>query len=367
VLTDAIEDHHLLIVDHEAPTREQSSRILESHGHRCLVAATLSEAQGHLTTAQISLMICDVDFGTDSGLSLVREARMSHPDVAVLMASSHDDPAHTKAAVEAGAYGYLVKPFGWAQLLIAVENALTHRRLEREKRIYQSELEWAVDERTSQLQAAVNELRESREQTVRALARAVEARNGETGAHIARIGATCKYLAERLGLDEERVRLIRTAAAMHDEGKIGIPDRILLKPGPLDPDERAEIERHPKIGAELLGGIGSELLNLAAVIALSHHEWFDGSGYPDGLSGELIPLEGRIVAVADVFDALTSDRVYRPAFSLEDALYMMRSERGTHFDPAVLDPLLENFEEIVAIAGTVATGSPASASEFAAR
>jgi putative two-component system response regulator len=139
---------------------------------------------------------------------------------------------------------------------------------------------------------------------------------------------------------------------MHDVGKIAIPDRILLKPGPLTADERAEIERHPIIGAELLTGIGSELLDMAAVIARSHHEWYDGTGYPRRLGGEAIPLAGRIVAVADVFDALTSDRVYRRAFTLGRAVKMMRDERGTHFDPHVLDILLANVAEIVEL-GTV--------------
>jgi two-component system nitrogen regulation response regulator NtrX len=172
----------VLIVDDEEQVRRLFERILRTNGHPCLMAASADDARAQLGSAEIALLVCDVDLGSETGLNLVREARMSHPDLAVLMASGHDDLIRAKAASDAGAYGYLVKPFGAGQLLIAVENALHHRRLEREKRRYQVELEWAVDERTSQLQVAVNELRVSREQTVKALARARPARTSRGSA-----------------------------------------------------------------------------------------------------------------------------------------------------------------------------------------
>jgi HD-GYP domain-containing protein (c-di-GMP phosphodiesterase class II) len=187
---------------------------------------------------------------------------------------------------------------------------------------------------------AEQELHSSRLETIRRLARAVEMRDIETGGHIERIGLFAAVIGERLELGAERVEMLRIASPMHDVGKIGIPDSVLLKPGKLTSEEMVEMQRHAEIGHELLMGSGSEMLELAAIIALTHHEWVDGSGYPRGLKGEAIPLEGRIVAVADVFDALTSDRVYRPAFGVEQATEMMAAERGTHFDPAVLDALL---------------------------
>jgi putative two-component system response regulator len=159
-------------------------------------------------------------------------------------------------------------------------------------------------------------------------------------------------LGSHLGLPEHRLELLRIAAPMHDVGKIGTPDRILLKPGKLTDDERDAMQRHAEIGHELLSGSKSELLEMAAVIALTHHERFDGSGYPRGLAGQEIPIEGRIVAVADVFDALISDRVYRPAFPLPKALEMMNQGRGTHFDPAVLDVLIENIDAVMLLGGT---------------
>jgi PAS domain S-box-containing protein len=189
-------------------------------------------------------------------------------------------------------------------------------------------------------------LRRSHEETIRRLARAAEFRDDETGAHIERMGQYCELIAARLGLEPEFRERLRIASPMHDVGKIGVPDAILLKPGPLDAGERVEMQRHAEIGYGILAGSGAELLDLAATIAWTHHERFDGGGYPRGLKGEEIPLEGRIAAVADVFDALTSDRVYRAAFTRAEALMMMRAERGLHFDPRVLDAFLEAEGEI---------------------
>jgi PAS domain S-box-containing protein len=189
----------------------------------------------------------------------------------------------------------------------------------------------------------------SQEETVRRLSRAAEFRDDETGAHIERMSRYCELIAGRLGLDPEHCEQLRIASPMHDVGKIGITDAVLLKPGPLDAEERAQMERHTEIGYRILAGSGAALLDLAATIAWTHQEHFDGSGYPRGLEGEAIPLGGRIAAVADVFDALTNDRVYRPAFSYSEAVEMMQSERGSHFDPQVLDAFLTAESEIKAI------------------
>ncbi len=170
---------------------------------------------------------------------------------------------------------------------------------------------------------------------------AVEFRDEDTGAHIERIGRFSTLLAERAGLDRELCERMSYAAPLHDVGKVAIPDAILLKPGPLTAEERAIVETHAEEGHRLLRGSSSSILDMAATIALSHHEKWDGSGYPRGLAGEAIPIEGRIVAVADVFDALTTDRVYRSAYTLEQAVELMREQRGRHFDPVLLDTFLE--------------------------
>jgi methanogenic corrinoid protein MtbC1 len=202
-------------------------------------------------------------------------------------------------------------------------------------------LEDQIEARGLELKRALSELEIAQAETVQRLSMAVEFRDEDTGAHIERIGRFSVMLAEHIGMDTEFCERLRHAAPLHDVGKVAIPDAILLKPGPLTPEERAIVETHAEEGHRLVRGSSSSILDMAATVALSHQEKWDGSGYPRGLKGETIPIEGRIVAVADVFDALTSDRVYRKAFSVEDAIQMMLEQRGRHFDPVLLDAFME--------------------------
>ena len=206
---------------------------------------------------------------------------------------------------------------------------------------------------------------EAKEDTIRKLARAIEFRDRSTGGHVERMAAVARLLGTELGLGECDASLLFRASLMHDVGKIGVPDAILLKPGPLTPEERRIMERHAEAGYELLRDSNSELLQLGAEIALSHHERYDGRGYPHGLRGEEIPRSGRIVAVADVLDALTTDRVYRVAMSFEDALDLIVEGRGTQFDPAIVDALLARRDEAAMLLG-LDRPALAAASVFAA-
>ena len=202
-------------------------------------------------------------------------------------------------------------------------------------------LEHEIDSRSSELQRALSELEIAQAETVRRLSMAVEFRDEDTGAHIERIGRFSTLLAEQVGMEPDFCVTLSHAAPLHDVGKVAIPDAILLKPDKLTAEERAIVETHAEEGHRLLRGSSSSILDLAATIALSHHEKWDGSGYPRGVVGETIPIEGRIVAVADVFDALTSDRVYRKAFSVDEAVEIMLEQRGRHFDPVLLDAFME--------------------------
>lgn len=334
--TGPTEDLVVLIVDDEAAARHLAGRILERRGYLCVYAEGVSEARAVLQSVDVALVLCDIGMPGESGLDLVAAIHQFHPTSAVVMLTGQDDPNQAQTALERGASGYLVKPFGANELTINVINALHRRRLERDNEAYRVGLEQQVQSRTRALQTALDEVAHSRLEVIRRLSRAIEMRDSDTGAHIERIGELSALIATRLNLPPKRIELLRLAAPMHDVGKIGIPDAILTKPGGLTAEERADMQRHAEIGYELLSGSGIPVLDLAAAITRTHHERMDGSGYPHGLVGEEIPIEGRIVATADVFDALTNDRVYRPAMSVENALDIITSGTDGPHDPGVV-------------------------------
>lgn len=341
----------VLVVEDDPAFGPLIVRMLASGGHQAVLANSAEQAERLLEGSRFRLVICDINLPGASGLELVGRLTEDPTGPAVIVASGVSDPQTGSTANRSGAYGYLVKPFDVSQLLITVDNALHRRELELAARENERHLERTVELRTRELRSAVAELSASRRETITRLMRALELRDGDTGAHVERIGRLAESLALWAGVDPSHAQMIGLAAPMHDIGKIGIPDRVLLKPGPLAPEERAEIERHAEVGGELLRGSELELLRLASTIAESHHEWFDGSGYPGNLAGDRIPVEGRIVAIVDVFDALHSDRCYRPALDPADALQIMRDERGTHFDPALLDAFLDHYDEALALIG----------------
>lgn len=232
---------------------------------------------------------------------------------------------------------------------LALENARLYTSAQ-EELLRRRDVEEELVDTVARLRRSRLELQEAHGETIRRLSQAAAFRDSQTGGHIEQMSRLCALLGRKLGLDEARCDLLRLASPLHDLGKLGISDEILLKPGPLTARERDEMEGHAELGYRLLTGSQSELLELAAEIAWTHHERFDGTGYPRRLAGEAIPLEGRIASVADVFDALTSNRVYRPAFGLTEAVDLMRSGRGSQFDPLVLDAFLESMSEVEAIA-----------------
>lgn len=323
------------------------ARILAEDEHEIDLASSRKGALERVGRRRFSLAICDVQF---SGIDLACELRNVQSDLGVLMISDDDNPLLAAAAAKrGGAFSYLVKPFTPNELRINVSNTLLRCQLERSAAANEEQLRHAVEERTRELRTAMHELIASHEATIRHLSKAVEMRDPTTHAHIDRIGEISALLARALGWPEEDVELLRIAAPMHDVGKIAIPDRILLKRAPLTPSERAEMERHTVIGHEILSGSDSSLLNLAASVALTHHERVDGTGYPHGLREDQIPEGGRIVAVADVFDALINDRVYRSALSLSRATEIMQGGRGTQFDATILDALFDHLDEALGV------------------
>jgi putative two-component system response regulator len=346
----------VLIVDDDPAMRSILARILADHEYECATVGSAAEARTALEESAWGVVLCDVNMPGESGLSLVRHIRETSPHTAVVMVSGVDDPFVATTALDLGAYGYLTKPFLSNQVLIAVANATRRSRLEEENSAYREHLEAMVVERTADLSrsqgalhSAEDALRESSEEMIALLLKFIEGRDVETGRHIERMSRYAALLARRTGMPEARCELIRLASAMHDVGKISVPDGILLKPGRLTPAEYEVVKQHAEFGFRMMSRSNQPLVALAATIAYTHHERWDGGGYPQGLAGEDIPFEGRIAALADVFDALMSRRVYKSEFPLEQTVDIMRAGRGTQFDPALTDLLLEDVAELAGI------------------
>lgn len=339
----------ILVVDDEEPVRRAIRRIVERAGHECVTAGNVDEARLLLHDRPFALILCDVAMPGASGIELLDEVHAHFPDTAVVMVTGVDDAVLAESALNGGAFGYVIKPFEANEIRINIANALRRRELELENRCHRQRLEHLVEERTRRLHAALKELHSSQEETISRLAMAAEQRDSTTGEHLQRMSRYCELVGRRTGFDDERCELLRLASTLHDIGKIGVPDTVLSKPGKLTDEERAVMRRHTLIGERILGDSHAELLQLASVIAVAHHEWVDGTGYPRGLRGPAIPLEARIAAIGDVFDALTSPRPYKAAMSLDEAVSVMRSERGTHFDGDLLDLFLSGVDEVTAI------------------
>lgn len=346
----------VLVVDDEEAIRRLLKRLLERNGYRCGTAGSVAEARDVLDQQPYSVVFADITMPGGSGLELVESISAVHPDTACVMVTAVDDTDLARRALDLGAYGYIIKPFEPNEILVHLFNALRRRALEMAQRSQRERLEQMVKERTAELWQAVQrleqaevDLRVSREETIQRLSIAAEFRDDETARHIERMSGYCGLLAKGSGYDSEEVEMIRVASIMHDVGKIGIGDAILRKPGKFTDEERLAMQKHADIGFQILSGSDSPFLQMAASIALTHHEWFDGSGYPAGLRGDEIPTEGRIAAIADVFDALTSDRVYKRAFPVGKAVDTMREESGSHFDPELLEVFLGSMDEVVGI------------------
>jgi putative two-component system response regulator len=335
-----------LVVDDDPQMRRLLTGLLQAEGFTCEVAGDVAEARVRLETFSPQVVMLDVRMPGESGVSLAHELAGHHSGPAVIMVSGEDDAEVAQIALDAGALAYLTKPFKRNEVAIAIRTARDRQRQALASRAEQSRLEERVIERSAAVRDALEHLRAANEETVLRLSKAVEYRDPETGWHIERMSHYCALLAKSFGFDPD---LIRVASRLHDVGKIAIPDAILLKPGAFTAEERGEMEHHAELGHRLLQGSSVEVLKQAATIAWTHHEHFDGNGYPRGLVGEEIPLIGRIACVADVFDALTTDRVYRSAVSTEDATALLVAQQGLHFDPKVIEAFLAVADEVNAI------------------
>ncbi len=329
-------DASILVVDDEPANVHMLERVIRRVGYSNVRCTTdphrvLSMFQDEVP----DVILLDLHMPGMSGLEVMRQLRdIAGPLAPLVLVLTGDTTPEAKArALTGGAKDFLFKPFDLSEVALRVHNLVDLRILHRQLHNHNQRLEQRVRERTSELEQARHDM-------IERLGMAAEYRDDETGQHTRRVGQCAAQLAAALGLASAEIEVVARAAPLHDVGKIAVPDLILLKKGPLTPEEQAVMRSHTTIGGQLLAGSDSELLKTARAVALTHHEHWDGGGYPNRIAGDEIPLAGRIVAIADVYDALMHDRPYRPRFEPHRVIDFMQQQRGRQFDPAVLDAFL---------------------------
>ncbi|MFK7769240.1 MAG: HD domain-containing phosphohydrolase [Mariniblastus sp.] len=364
---DELRTSKIMIIDDEQLVIRVVRRFLSSDGYENFFTVTdPRDALEAIDREKPDVVLLDIMMPHITGLDLlkVRQKTPAFQPIPFIILSANSENQIKREALQLGATDFLSKPVDPSDLILRVQNALTVKRHHDHLANYAVELEKQVRERTHQIE-------KSREQIIHCLARAAEYRDNETGEHVIRVGKYCAVIAEQLGFGPEYCHEIELAAQLHDVGKIGIPDSVLLNPGklnnaefevmkthcglgmqimePLADSEGERIRRHTDMGGFIMDGVDSPMLELAATIARTHHEKWDGTGYPFQLKGDAIPIEGRICCVADVYDALCSERPYKPKFPIKKCLEIMISERGTRFDPIVLDAFFERIDDVETI------------------
>jgi len=342
----------ILVVDDEAVNIKLLERTLRTAGYTEVIAAqdprqVLALQQAH----QCDLILLDINMPHMDGYAVMAQlkAEISGPLPPILVLTAQHMQEHRQHALDSGARDYVTKPFDSNELLSRVRNLLEVQLAHKYMHHHNEILEQKVEERTREIQETNEQLHQSRLMIVRKLGRASEYRDEETGLHIIRMSKMSVLLGQAMGMDQHQLDLLLNAAPMHDVGKIGIPDNILLKPGKFEPEEWEIMKTHAQIGADILGEDESELLIMARDIALTHHEKWNGNGYPNQLKDKEIPLVGRVCALADVFDALTSKRPYKKAWTTDEAVALIKEESGQHFDPELVAHFFALLPEFIAI------------------
>ncbi|MBS3732132.1 MAG: response regulator [Desulfobacterales bacterium] len=356
----------VLVVDDEVPITEMIYQALSKAGYVCYTAESGEQALEIIEKTPIDVVITDIRMPGMSGVDLLKQIKADYATDVMVM-TGFTENYNYESIVAVGASDFIQKPISFKELTIRLKRVLRMRYLLIERNQINKKLEdsiEALEKYSVDLKKALEELDYAYLDTINRLVSAAEYKDEETGDHIVRMSRYSTLIATKLGLSDEMVKLIRYASPMHDIGKIGIPDSILLKPGRLTDEEFETIKTHTTIGASILQDSNAQVLQVAHEIALNHHEKWDGKGYPRGLKKDETPVSGRIVGIADTFDALTSKRPYKEPYPVEVAVEIIRSERGSHFDPEVVDAFLENIEEIKQIKDEVGAISDVSLTDF---
>ena len=341
----------ILIVDDEIRNIELEKAYLEPYNYEILTASNGEEAIKAANKNNVDLILLDVMMAGKDGFAVTEHLKANKKTciIPIILVTALSDKKDRVRGIEAGCDDFISKPVDPSELTARVKSLLKVKTYNDYLRNYERELEKEVAKRTKELYTAMAIIEETALETIHRLAAAAECRDQYTGSHILRMSRYAEAIAKKMAMESRFVKAILYAASMHDIGKIGIPDKILMKPGKLNAKEWETMQQHTVIGAKILNGSKQDYMKLAEEIALTHHEKWNGTGYPQGLQGERIPISGRIVAVADVFDALISERPYKPAISTRESFTIIRNERGTHFDPNVIDAFLEIKREILSI------------------
>lgn len=336
---------HILVVDDENAISDMIRRTISIKGYNCYAVSSGEEALEFLKAHSIDVIITDIRMPGISGIDLLTAVKEKY-DTDVIVMTGYTADFTYETVIGKGASDFVYKPFTNQELRIRLQRVLRERSLFKE------------------IHSAHNELKNAYQDTINRLVLAAEYKDEDTGEHIVRMSRYCALLAEKVGLSKKDVQNILYASPMHDIGKMGIPDNILLKAGKLTDEEFEIIKSHTTIGANILSHAHSDVLKAGCQIALTHHEKWDGSGYPNGLKGEEINIMGRIAGLADVFDALTSSRPYKEPYPIEIALQIIKEGRGKHFDPQLVDIFEQHIDDFVAIKNEVGKSVNGSLSDF---